>query len=483
MRRPLWCSLACLFLMLVTAASAAAESPEVQWTQAVGGTGSDMGYAVGLAHYGGYVVAGKTASPGAAYVDILFAKLDGSGDVAWQTNIGGAAEDVCNSVARTSDGGYVLAGYTGVQPSYIDYYLVKTNAAGEVQWSRTYGATDVVEECASVIETSDGGLALVGDAGYQIYLVKTDSEGMLEWEQTYHGGSGSDHCYSLTQCSDGGFALVGWRSTGSLTPTHDMMVIKVGPEGAFQWRRLFDSGVEDRGHRIIQLADGDYVVGGSTGNFSLWKLAPNGSLRWQHTYGTPTNDVCLGFDAASDGGYLLGGYTYDYDLGYEFYAVRTDADGDLLWEETYGGALWDYSWDLTATDDEGWLLVGTTQSYGSGGNDLYALKLGPDASGTGVDEASVAAPRVQLSRPTPNPFTAGTKLGFSLEIPASVELSVYDVAGRRVRRLWSGAADAGPHDVMFDGSGDDGTELGAGVYFCRLTAHGETLTRKLLLLR
>jgi hypothetical protein len=455
-------SILTLTFMLAAAPFAFGEAPDIEWTQVVGGSGSDLGYAVDVAHGGGYIVAGKTTSDGAAYIDILLARLDESGGIVWQTNIGGAAEDVCNSVKRTSDGGYVLAGYTGVQPNYIDYYLVKTDAAGDVQWSKTYGSSDVVEKCESVIETSDGGFALAGDAGSAVYLVKTDSEGNLEWEETYSGGN--DHCYSLTQTEDGGYALVGWRGTGSLVQVYDMMVVKVDADGELQWRRLYDIGVEDQGRRIVQLPGGDYVVAGSIGNFSLWKLSPGGVLRWQHDYGTPVNDVCLGLGMASDGGYLLGGYTYDYDLGYQFYAVLTDADGALLWEDTYGGSEYDYCWDLTASGDGGWLMVGTTQSYGAGSHDLYALRLGPDPDPTGIAHDGPETGAVSLAAPTPNPSRGRATLSFRLDSATDTSLNVYNVRGERVRALWSGPASAGPHDVEFDGTrGRRGNVLSQGL--------------------
>jgi predicted secreted protein len=138
--------------------------------------------------------------------------------IEWNQTYGGAGDDRAYSVINTTDGGYALAGYTNsFGAGGYDFWLVKTDSAGNMQWNQTYGGAG--DDCArSIVQTSDGGYALAGytysfgAGGYDFWLVKTDSAGNMQWNQTY-GGTGDDYAYSVVQTSDGGYALAGYTNS------------------------------------------------------------------------------------------------------------------------------------------------------------------------------------------------------------------------------------------------------------------------------
>jgi hypothetical protein len=169
----------------------------MQWQKTYGGRGDDFGYSMQVTPDGGYIIAGETFQYGTGMEDILLVKTDASGNEMWNRTIGGTVDYSGWSVDVTSDGGYVVAGNTGLnEPSQTDVLLVKTNSTGDVQWLRTFGGRGN-EAGFSVRQTSDGGYIIAGvtdsfgigsyNGSYNVYLVKTDSSGKMQWQRTYGG--------------------------------------------------------------------------------------------------------------------------------------------------------------------------------------------------------------------------------------------------------------------------------------------------------
>jgi hypothetical protein len=194
---------------------ASAVVPPKDWSQTYGGSDDDYAYSVLQTSDGGYALAGYTDSSGAGGFDFYLIKSNSAGSTNWTKTYGGAGDDLAYSLIQTSDGGYALAGYTSSSGAgYYDFYLVKTDLSGNLQWSKTYGGAGD-DEAHSVIQTSDGGYALAGwtdsfgGSGYDFYLVKTDPSGSMLWNRTY-GVAGNNEAYSVIQTADGGYALAGY---------------------------------------------------------------------------------------------------------------------------------------------------------------------------------------------------------------------------------------------------------------------------------
>lgn len=190
----------------------------VEWYETYGGDNSDYGRAVEPASDGGYIVTGGTHSSGAGGRDVYLFKVNSAGEVEWEKAYGGVSDDYGLSVRETGDGGYIVGGQTASSGSGgVDAYLIKVDAGGEIEWDATYGGT-LDDYGLSVRQTSDGGYMLAGETysfglgETDAYLLKTDASGNLEWTRTF-GGSSYDGAASLDLTTDGGCVLAGYTSS------------------------------------------------------------------------------------------------------------------------------------------------------------------------------------------------------------------------------------------------------------------------------
>jgi hypothetical protein len=249
----------------------------------------DEAFSVQQTSDGGYIVAGYTNSFGAGGFDAFLVKTDANGNRIWAKTYGRADEDEAYSVQQTSDGGYIVAGYTfSFGASGYDIFLIKTDASGNIIWAKTYGGTG--EDVAySVQQTSDGGYIVAGytfsfgASGYDIFLIKTDASGNIIWAKTY-GGTGDDVAYSVQQTSDGGYIVASeTRSFGA--GWKDIFLIKTDAFGNVQWARTYGGTDDDWVSSVQQTSDGGYIVTGFTYSFGasladifLIKTDANGNI-------------------------------------------------------------------------------------------------------------------------------------------------------------------------------------------------------------
>jgi hypothetical protein len=179
-------------------------SGNVQWTKTIGGSDWDEAYSIIQSSDGGYVVAGETRSFGAGDWDIYVVKLDSSGNVQWTKTIGGSDWDGANSIIQSSDGGYAVAGGTlSFGAGSADIYVVKLDSGGNVQWTKTIGGSSS-DEAYSITQSSDGGYVVAGytysfGAGYEdIYVVKLDANGNVCFSQNITNYSVSSNVGSFS---------------------------------------------------------------------------------------------------------------------------------------------------------------------------------------------------------------------------------------------------------------------------------------------
>jgi hypothetical protein len=212
-----------------------ATGPSSYFCKAIGGKKADGGFSIIQTSDGGYAIAGTTGSFGAGEADIYVIKLDANGNLQWTKTIGGKDWDVGHSLIQTSDGGYAIAGETeSFGAGGADVYVVKLDANGNLQWTKTIGGENT-EKGRSLIQTSDGGYAIAGtttsfgEGVSGAYLVKLDANGNLQWTKTI-GGPESEIGFSLIQTSDGGYAIAGYTySFGA--GFSDVYVVKLDKNG------------------------------------------------------------------------------------------------------------------------------------------------------------------------------------------------------------------------------------------------------------
>jgi hypothetical protein len=186
-----------------------------------GGVFDDKGYCVQQTTDGGYIITGYTKSFGNGGEDIWLIKTDSNGNEEWNQTFGGSEYDRGYSVQQTTDGGYIITGYTG-HYSQRDAWLIKTDSQGNEVWNRTFEWGECSEEGYSVQQTDDGGYIITGQKGTRSFyallcrsdlrLFKTDSQGNEDWNKTF-GGSGYDVGYSVQQTDDGGYIVTGYTES------------------------------------------------------------------------------------------------------------------------------------------------------------------------------------------------------------------------------------------------------------------------------
>ncbi len=429
----------------------AQSAPAIQWQKTYGGSDYDFAYAIQQTNDGGYIIAGYTSSndgdvsgnPGAA--DYWLVKTDSMGNLQWQKTYGGSSDDYATAIQQTNDGGYIIAGYTSSNDGDVsgnhgwsDYWLVKTDSIGNLQWQKTYGGSN--DDGAYAIQlTNDGGYIIAGltysndgdvsgnHGGHDCWLVKTDSLGNLQWQKTY-GGSNDDGAFAIQLTNDGGYIIAGYTGSndGDVSGNHgqtDYWLVKTDSMGNLQWQKTYGGSNNDKAYAIQLTNDGGYIIAGFnysndgdvSGNhgwsdYWLVKTDSIGNLQWQKTYGGSNVDFATAIQQTNDGGYIIAGYTgsNDGDVSgnhgnVDYWLVKTDSLGNLQWQKTYGGSNNDEAFAIQLTNDGGYIIAGYSESndgdvsgnHGSG--DFWLVKLAPD------NITGITSPSISYAAVYPNP--------------------------------------------------------------------------------
>ncbi len=258
------------------------------------------------------------------------------------------------------------------------------------QWARTYGGSGF-DYAYSVQTTTDNGMVVAGETtsfgnlSGDLWIVKVDAEGNIAWQKTY-GGEYTEICYSIQQTRDGGYIAAG--ITGSFqhgVTGGELWVLKLDGQGNIQWQKVYSGLLDDEAHAVQQTSDGGYIVAGHTesaqesGNYDVWilKLDSRGNITWQKTYGGSGIDDAWAIQQTRDRGYIVAGSTNSFGFGNsDAWILKLDPNGDIVWQKTYGGSGDDYSRSILETEDGGYIVAGYSNSFSSNGDDdAWVLKL------------------------------------------------------------------------------------------------------------
>ncbi len=379
-------------VFLITWSQARAEQLwDTLWTQTYGGDNYDEAYSVRQTSDKGYILAGYTRSFGAGSSDAYLLKTDSDGEELWTRTYGGSNNEEAFSVQQTSDGGYIVAGYTSsFGEGNMDIYLIKTYYNGDIIWTRTYGSA--LDDCAySVTTTNDGAYIVAGvynkgmiGPSSEVYLMKIDALGDIIWSKTYTYNDYSwGKAYSVQKTNDGGYILAGdiWRSD---VENYDFFLAKVNSDGDAQWTRIYGS---DENHEIAKSVqntnDGGYIIAGYRWGFDdsyyLVKTDPNGEELWTE-FGVPDGRAYSVLQTYNEG-YIAAGSLANYGAENGVTLMRTDVNGGLLWWASYlhlSHITDDWAYSIQKTNDECYIVAGYNGSYGIGGRDVYLLKFKGD---------------------------------------------------------------------------------------------------------
>jgi len=358
----------------------------VPWSRTFGGSGQDVAYSAQQTSDGGYILAGSTSSFGSGRDDAWLIKTDSFGNEEWSRTFGGSEDDLAQSVQQTSDGGYIFAGSTSsFGAGQEDAWLIKTDPRGNEEWARTFGGANS-DSGSSVQQSSDGGYVVAGytwsfGAGsFDAWLIKTDSRGNEEWSMRF-GDTDYDWAHSVQQTSDGGYILAGWTCSFG-TGYSDAWLIRTDSRGNEEWSMRFGDTDYDWAHSVQQTSDGGYVLTGSTFSFGagevdawLIKADASGKEEWSKTFGGADPDGIRSVQQTSRGGYIVAGYACSFGAGSsDAWLIKTDPSGKEEWSTTFGGSLRDRAYSVQQTSNGGYILAGETESFGAGRFDGWLIK-------------------------------------------------------------------------------------------------------------
>ncbi len=406
--------------------------------------------------------------------DIWIIKVKKNGDIDWQRTYGGSGDDIANCIKQTPDSGYVIIGSTDSKDGDInnnhrvfDLWVLRLNKDGSIKWENTYGGqSDDVGQ--SIALTTDNGFIAVGftysadddvtnnHGGRDGWLVKIDSAGKMQWQKTYGGGD-RDHFFCIDNTLDSGYIISGFTLStdgdlaGIHSPNDDGWIIKLKKDSIIEWQHVYRNG----SNCILSTPDSGYIAVGSGSNAtsvfpSILKLDNKGAEAWRMNYIGPSpfpltssaTSVCI----AKDGGYLvsgitdsIGGNVSEFYGGSDIWLLKLDTGGYLQWQKTYGGSSFDGNGEYPAggyygsvghssiatTADGGCIFTGYTFSADHdvktnyGGGDAWIVKLKPDTSiSTSMIETKIAETlfsihpnptnsRLYLTQHPPPPFKGG----------------------------------------------------------------------------
>ncbi|HXH18330.1 MAG TPA: S8 family serine peptidase, partial [Chitinophagales bacterium] len=404
--------------------------PRIDWQKSLGGTVAEEATAIRQTSDGGYIAAGYTSSNNGnvtgnhGLMDYWVVRLDAAGNILWQKALGGTSDDKATSVQQTSDGGFVVAGYAISNNGNVsgnhggrDVWIVKLDAGGNIQWQKALGGSST-DEANAIQQTTDGGYIMAGwtfstngdvtgnHGMHDFWVVKLNATGSIVWQKCL-GGSSIDIAYSVRETSDGNYIVAGssYSTNGDVTlnrGTSDYWVVKLNAGGSIMWQKSFGGSAADQANSVQPTSDGGYIVAGysasyngdvtgSHGSRDYWvvKLNASGALQWQKALGGTQSDEATSVIQTSDGGYAVTGYASSNNGnvssnhgGQDFWTVKLDASGNIQWQRTHGGSANEKAYAVAHTGDGGFVLAGSSDSNNGdvsgnqGGADFWIVKLG-----------------------------------------------------------------------------------------------------------
>ena len=336
-------------------------------------------------------------------------------------------------IVQTADQGLAIAANTE-----SEFWLVKFDSQGNVLWSKTYLQNiDYPSSCRlnSLIQTADLGFALAGSAltsegSNDFWLLKVNSQGNIQWSQTYNSGTYTtingdqypceDEAKSVIQTRDGAYVLVGSASlyrasTSSLV--YATWIVKTDNQGKQLWNKGFDLiNVNDNGRFIIELNNGGFAIAGSeNNNFCLLTIDSNRQLQWSKIYSDMETQIVCGLVQLNDGGFAIAGTAGNgVSVNYAITLLRVDTSGQTTWTRNYHAnqnsttISNDWAYGFIRTADGGYALVGSTQFGSQTHQDVFLVKTesleDPPQSTT-----TTTTPTPSISEPSnsPNPSPTG----------------------------------------------------------------------------
>jgi type IX secretion system substrate protein len=516
-----------LFIFLLGITIVQAQDSSIIWQNTIGGNNLDDLRSIFQTVDGGYFIGGLSISGisgdktenSLGEEDYWVLKLNETGNILWQNTIGGSNSDYLNGSFQTTDGGYLLLGYSSSNISgdktedsngEMDYWVVKIDSQGNIQWQNTIGGSED-DYLFSGLQASDGGYILGGysnsnisgdktensNGGLDYWVVKLNVSGTIEWQNTI-GGSGFDGLDSISLTNDGGYILGGGSlsnisgdKTENSNGEMDYWVVKLDESGNIEWQNTIGGSNNDYINYIEQSIDGGYILGGtSSSNISgdktensngiedYWivKLDESGNIEWQNTIGGSGFDLFDSLKQSTDGGYILGGSSSsnisgdktEDSIGYtDYWVIKINSTGNIEWDNTIGGDLGEGLNSISQASDGTYIFGGFSNSGISG--DKTEESIGGSDIWVVSHTAILSFPDFTLDNITIYPIPVSNTLLISSEETFIELLTVYSVSGKKILEQ------KGDRTNFIDVS-----DLTSGLYFIQLSGEGKTVTKKFI---
>jgi outer membrane protein assembly factor BamB len=547
MQRPIFRLVGLLVLLVASGALAENPPTEAwvqEWNGP--GNFNDEGFLISTDPSGPIYVAGTTLEPVPGQLDdVLLQRLDLEGNLIWTRIHGVAGNDKPSALIVAANGDVVVAG-TAREGVQISLFSLRYSAAGELIWSTSFPLSEPLHEhfIPRLVEDQQGSLVISGTTNSNFLVLKYAGDGTFLWDQSYDSpGSGTDQASGVAVDSQGGIYVTGivYESAGDAA----VVTVKFDADGAFQWTHAeygdFGSVFQFADVRVGP-DDEPVVVGNTESTCGLFQVrtykleAATGEAQWLAVFPENPCDSMEPVDMAIDqeGNVVVTGFGLYGDTEYHFQTMRYDAQGQLLWHRTFDGVgtSSDQASSL-ALDGQGNVYVAGLTTFPPQNRDFTAVKYntlgeeawsvhwaGPAGTNEGANDVAVTASgeviltgktwksgesdnlvtimyqQQILSAVTPlitpagltvqaglNPFSFDTSIRFRVGQSGGVRLSVFDLRGRRVRVLQDGYADAGNHEVGWQGDDEQGRSLPSGVYFLKLESARGIASARVALVR
>ena len=467
-----------------------ADDYSIEWADTIDTGDWDGASDVAVDHSSNIVVVGSSFIGG--NTDYFIVKYDSSGTILWLDTLDNGDEDYAQAIAVDNNNNIIVTGYSMINGDY-DFYTVKYDSNGSILWQDTldnYGLYDIargvaVDHAQNVIVT---GYCDIGDDC--VYLtVKYDPTGAVIWTDTLNNGS-YDSAFDVAVDNTDNIIVTGYTSTGV---NNDYFTVKYDSSGTLLWQDTIDVYQYDQAYGIVVDNRQNIIVTGCSGessedyDFFSVKYNANGTVLWADTLDHENNDD-VAYDIAVDNNnnIYITGYSLPLSGDYDFYTVKYDSNGAILWQGILDNGNDDIAYGIGVDNHETILVTG--RSYITGTFDHFTVKY---KLITGIREYSEECFDYPLIEVSPNPFhdkiiivlrTKNIRATAHGSNPLVSHLNIYDATGRLVRQ-WDYQTIRQPVEIVWHGTDSQGIRLPSGVYYLIIESHEYRITQKLLLLR
>jgi len=363
------------------------EIPEIDgFKKTYGGVHEEYAYGATQAFDGGTIISGfSTTFSQNSNWDAWVVKTDWAGNGQWSHQYGKAGREAFYAACQANDDQYVFAGFTTSYSRKEDFYIVKTDAGGAVLWEKAIGGPDN-DAAYDIIATSDSNLVVTGYTysygigGRDMWVMKLSQDGEIIWDVNF-GKYYNDMGYAVKEISDGGLIVVGYTDVYS-TQFRYMWMVRLDSDGKFLWEKVINYNGFSIATDVITYDDGSIIIGGQTdslknGWLDFWAIKTDfiGNTIWSHIYPSSSTNTWKMVATHAGGFAALGTTTHMNQEAEDLVLVQLNRGGEVQWSKTYGGPKFEIAGKLLYTGiDGGYTITGTTKSFGNGVTDFYQIK-------------------------------------------------------------------------------------------------------------